>query len=186
MDGFEFNKIAGAVLATALVVFGLKELSSVVYHTEVPEKGHQGFAIEVAEAATTTSEAAPAADAPTVSIGTLLASADATKGAVEAKKACGTCHDFTKGGPNKTGPNFWDVVERGIASHEGYIYSEGMKARSAEKWTYENLNVFIKAPKTVTPKTKMVFAGVKKDQARADLIAYLASLSDAPKPFPAP
>ena len=78
------------------------------------------------------------------------------------------------------------MVERGIASHEGYIYSEGMKARSAEKWTYENLDAFIKAPKTSTPKTKMVFAGVKKDQARADLIAYLASLSDAPKPFPAP
>ena len=45
MDGFEFNKIAGAVLATALVVFGLKELSSIVYHAEVPETGHQGFAV---------------------------------------------------------------------------------------------------------------------------------------------
>ena len=62
----------------------------------------------------------------------------------------------------------------------------GMKARAAEKWTYENLDAFIKDPKTSTPKTKMVFAGVKKDQARADIIAYLASLSDAPKPFPAP
>ena len=182
MDSFEFNKIAGAVLATALVVLGLKNLSGIVYHTDVPEK--PGFIIEVAEAGTTP-DAAAATDAPAVSIGTLLAAADATKGAATAK-ACAACHDFTKGGPNKTGPNLFDVVERSIASHEGFTYSDGMKARAAEKWTFENLNAFIKDPKTATPKTKMGFAGVKKDQARADLIAYLASLSDAPKPFPAP
>lgn len=181
MDSFEFNKIAGAVLATALVVFGLKELSAAVYHSEAPEK--PGFAIEVAEAGATGE--AQASTAPAVSLGTLLASADPAKGAAGVK-ACAACHDFTKGGPNKTGPDLWDVVERGIASHEGFAYSDGMKARSAEKWTYENLNAFIKDPKTATPKTKMAFAGVKKDQARADIIAYLATLSDAPKPFPAP
>jgi cytochrome c len=184
MDGFEFNKIAGAVLATLLIVLGLSNLSGIIYHSDVPEKGHQGFAIEVAEAGTTP-DAAVAPDAAAVSIGTLLGSADATKGAATAK-ACMACHDFSKGGPNKTGPNLFDVVERGIASHEGFAYSDGMKARTAEKWTYENLNAFIKDPKTATPKTKMTFAGVKKDQARADIIAYLASLSDAPKPFPAP
>ncbi len=181
MDSFEFNKIAGAVLATALVVFGLKELSAAVYRTEAPEK--PGYAIEVAEAGATGE--AQAATGPAVSVGALLASADPVKGAAGAK-ACAACHDFTKGGPNKTGPNLWDVVERGIASHEGFAYSDGMKARSAEKWTYENLNAFIKEPKTATPKTKMGFAGVKKDQARADIISFLATLSDAPKPFPAP
>ena len=181
MDSFEFNKIAGAVLATALVVFGLKELSAAVYHSETPEK--PGFAIEVAEAGSTGE--AQAATGPAVSLGTLLASADPVKGAAGAK-ACAACHDFAKGGPNKTGPDLWDVVERGIASHEGFAYSDGMKARAAEKWTFENLDAFIKDPKTATPKTKMGFAGVKKDQARADIIAYLASLSDAPKPFPAP
>ncbi|HUQ35151.1 MAG TPA: cytochrome c family protein [Aestuariivirga sp.] len=181
MDSFEFNKIAGAVLATALVVFGLKELSAAVYHSETPEK--PGFAIEVAEASG--AGEAQASTGPAVSLGTLLASADPVKGAAGAK-ACAACHDFSKGGPNKTGPDLWDVVDRGIASHEGFAYSEGMKARSAEKWTYEALDAFIKDPKTATPKTKMAFAGVKKDQARADIIAYLASLSDAPKPFPAP
>ena len=181
MDCFEFNKIAGAVLATALVVFGLKELSSVVYHTETPEK--PGYAIEVAEAGS--SGEAQAATGPAVSLGTLLASADATKGTGGAK-ACAACHDFTKGGPNKVGPNLWDVVDRPIGAHSGFTYSDGLKARAAEKWTYEALDAFLKDPKTATPKTKMVFAGVKKDQARADIIAYLASLSDAPKPFPAP
>ena len=184
MDGFEFNKIAGAVLVSLLLVLGLKNLSAIVYHTEIPDKAHEGFAIEVAEAGTAPAAEA-ATNAPAVSIGTLLASADATKGASTAK-ACMACHDFTKGGPNKTGPNLFDVVERSVASHEGFAYSDGMKARSAEKWTYENLNAFITNPKVATPGTKMGFAGVKKDQARADLIAYLASLSDAPKPFPAP
>ena len=181
MDGFEFNKIAGAVLATLLIVLGLKNLSGIIYHSETPEK--PGYAIEVAEVGS--SGEAQAATGPAISLGTLLASADATKGAAGAK-ACAACHDFTKGGPNKTGPNLWDVVDRSIGAHEGFAYSDGMKARSAEKWSYENLNNFIRDPKTATPKTKMGFAGVKKDQARADIIAYLASLSDAPKPFPAP
>jgi cytochrome c len=61
-----------------------------------------------------------------------------------------------------------------------------MKARAAEKWTYENMDAFLKNPKVAVKGTKMAFAGVKKDQVRADLIAYLASLSDAPRPFPAP
>src|SRR5688500_12877393 len=168
MDSFEFNKIAGAVLATALVVFGLKELSAAVYHSETPEK--TGFAIEVAE--TGAAGETQVAAGPAASIGALLATADPVKGAAGAK-ACAACHVFAKGGPNKTGPDLWDIVERGIASHEGFAYSEGMKARAGEKWTYENLDAFLKDPKTATPKTKMAFAGVKRDQARADIIAYL-------------
>ena len=182
MDSFEFNKMAGAVLGTALLVFGLKELAGEIYHSEAPEK--PGFVIEVAEAATG-GEATGGEEAATVSLGTLLASADATKGAAAAK-ACAACHDFTKGGPNKVGPNLWDVVERPHGSHEGFSYSDAIKAKSGEKWTYEALSEFIKAPKDAVPGTKMAFGGIKKDQTRADLLAYLASLSDAPKPFPAP
>ena len=182
MDSFEFNKMAGAVLGTALVVFGLKELAGVIYHSELPAK--PGYAIEVAEAATG-GEATGGGETAKVSLGTLLASADATKGAAAAK-ACAACHDFTKGGPNKVGPNLWDVVERAPGSHEGFSYSDAMKAKSGEKWTYEALNQFITAPKEVVPGTKMAFGGLKKDQTRADVLAYLATLSDAPKPFPAP
>lgn len=182
MDSFEFNKMAGAVLGTALVVFGLRELAGLIYHSETPEK--PGFAIEVAEAAMGGKETG-GGETATVSLGTLLASADATKGEAAAK-ACAACHDFTKGGPNKVGPNLWDVVERSLAAHEGFAYSDALKAKSAEKWTYEALNEFIKAPKQAVPGTKMAFGGVKKDQTRADLLAYLAKLSDAPKPLPAP
>lgn len=183
MNSWTFNKIAGAVLGTALLVFGLKGVTGLIYQPHAPSHEKPGFAIEVAEAGTAGGGEA-AGEAPK-SIGALLAAADAAKGAAEAK-ACAACHDFTKGGPNKTGPGLWDVVERKIASHEGYAYSEGATAKASEAWTYENLNAFISNPKGFMAGTKMAFGGVKNDAKRANLIAYLASLSDAPKPFPAP
>ena len=182
MDSFEFNKIAGAVLGTGLFVLGLETLSSGIFHGEKPEK--PGFLIEVAEAevAQGGAEGEPAEAKP---LGVLLASADVTKGATGVK-ACAACHVFEKGGAAKTGPALWDVVERPIASFAGFAYSEGLVAKASEKWTYESLNEFIKNPKAYVKGTKMSFAGIKNDAKRADVIAYLASLSDAPKPFPAP
>ena len=182
MNSFEFNKIAGAVLGTALVVFGLKELAGVIYHSETPEK--PGYAIEVAEAATG-GHGDGGEDQPAVPLGTLLASADVAKGQAAAK-ACAACHDFTKGGPNKVGPNLWDIVMRPHAGHPDFAYSDSLKAHASEPWTYEALDAFIKAPKEAIPGTKMAYGGIKNDKSRADLLAYLQSLSDAPKPFPAP
>jgi cytochrome c len=180
MDSFEINKIAGAVLGTALVVFGLNELAGIVYHAETPEK--PGFAVEVAEAAT---GEAPAEEAPAVSLGTLLASADATKGQA-VFKACAACHDVANGGPNKVGPNLWNIVGRMHGIHEGFAYSEAMAALKDKPWDYAALNEFLLAPKKAVPGTKMAYGGLKKDEDRANLLAYLATLSDAPVPFPAP
>ena len=89
-------------------------------------------------------------------------------------------------GPNKVGPNLWDVVDRAHGGVASFAYSDAMKAKSAEPWSFEALNAFIKSPKEGVPGTKMGFGGLKKDQDRANLLAYLATLSDAPKPFPAP
>lgn len=188
MDSFETNKILGAVLGTALAVFAIGQLSGMIFHSETPsaEEGAHvkpGYKIEVAEAASGSESGGGAAAVE--SIGARLAKADLAKGTVIAK-ACAACHDFTKGGPNKVGPNLWDVVERQIASHEGYAYDDAIKAKSSEKWTYENLDAFITAPKKFVPGTKMAYGGLAKAQDRASLIAYLATLSDAPKPFPAP
>ena len=180
MDSFEFNKIAGAILGTGLLVLGLKNFGGELFHTEAPEK--PGMIIEVADAAKPGEAAAAEVQ---LSIGALLAKADATKGA-DIAKACGACHDFAKGGPNKVGPNLWDVVERPIGAAPGFGYSDGIKAMAGKNWTYDDLNAWLKAPKDYVKGTKMSYAGVKKDQARADLIAYLATLSDSPKPFPAP
>jgi cytochrome c len=181
MDSFEFNKMAGAVLGTALFALGLSIVGDSIFSSETPEK--PGFLIEVAEAEEAGAEAGTPAEAKP--IGALLASADATKGAAGAK-ACAACHVFEKGGANKTGPALWDVVERDVAAHEGFAYSAALSAKKGSKWTYEELSAFLTSPKAYAKGTKMAFAGIKNDAKRADLIAYLASLSDAPKPFPAP
>lgn len=183
MNSWTFNKIAGALLGTTLLVFGLKEVAGLVYHPHMASHEKPGFLVEVAEAQEGAA-GGETAEAPK-SVGALLAAADAAKGAAEAK-ACAACHDFSKGGPNKTGPNLWDVVERKIGSHEGYAYSEGAAGKSGENWTYDNLNAFLTSPKGFIGGTKMAFGGIKNDTKRANLIAYLATLSDAPKPFPAP
>jgi cytochrome c len=182
MNSWQFNKISGAVLGTALLVLGLQNVSGFLFEHEAVDKDKPGFLIEVAVAEEAAGGAAPVA---ALSIGTLLASADPTKGA-DVAKACAACHNFDKGGANKTGPDLYEVVERPVGAHEGFTYSEGIKAKSAEKWTYEHLNAFLTAPKSWAPGTKMAFGGIKNDKKRADLIAYLSTLSDAPKPFPAP
>ncbi len=183
MDSFEFNKIAGAVLGTALVVFGLHSLAGMVYHAEKPEK--PGYAIEVAEAGAASGEQAGGEQPAAVSLGTLLASADAAKGQAVAKN-CAGCHDFTEGGPNKVGPNLYGIVGRKHAVHEGFSYSEAMAALKDKDWTYEALNEFILNPKGAIKGTKMAYGGLKKDADRANLLAYLATLSKTPVPFPAP
>jgi cytochrome c len=180
MDSWTFNKIAGAVLGTALLALGLQNLGDVVFNPEPPSKEKPGFLIEVAEA----TEAGGTAEAA-VPLATLLAAADAKKGA-EAAKACAACHTFDNGGANKVGPGLWDLVERPKAAHAGFAYSEGAKAQAGQNWTYDSLDAFLKAPKKYMPGTKMAFGGIGNSKKRADLIAYLATLSDAPKPFPPP
>jgi cytochrome c len=180
MDSWTFNKISGAVLGTLLLVLGLGNLSGIIFHHDKVDPEKPGYRVEVAEAAPAEGGGEAAAPKP---IGVLLASANAENGVKEAK-ACAACHKFEKGGANGTGPALWDIIERPKASTAGFAYSEGLKAMAADKWTYENLNAFLLAPKAYVKGTKMAFGGIKNDAKRADLIAYLASLSDAPKPFP--
>jgi len=183
-DFFFYNKIIGWVLFTFLLVFGLNELAHIVYHAPKPAK--QGMTVEVtaSKSAEKSKEAAAPALAP---IAPLLAKADAAKGQADAK-ACQACHDFTKGGPNKVGPNLWGVVDRPIASEAGFNYSDVLKGKgkAGDKWTFQDLNHWLHKPKEFAPGTKMGFAGISNDQKRADVIAYLRTLSDNPVPLPKP
>lgn len=185
MDSFELNKIIGAVLGTLLFVMGVGFLAEAIYH---PIEG-RGPGLTLAEAEIAGGEHGGAAEpaAPEVPLGVLLASADAAAGQASTKK-CASCHNFGEGESNKTGPLLYGVVGRVEGSHEGFAYSDGMLAHKAngDTWTYENLNAFLTSPKTYTPGTKMSFAGVKDPQERANILAYLQTLSPTPVPFPAP
>ncbi len=182
MDSFELNKIIGAILGTLLFVMGVGFLAEAIY-TPVTGQG-PGYALPGEPEGGDDTAAPPAA---VVSIGTLLASADPKAGEASAKK-CQSCHDFTSGGPNKTGPNLYDIVDRVIGDHPGFAYSAVLEEHKAkgEKWTYENLNQWLISPKAFAPGTKMTYAGDKDDQDRANIIAYLGTLSASPKPYPAP
>lgn len=179
MNSFELNKVLGAVLACCLFLLALSIGAGAIFAPEKPAK--PGFAIVVKE---TSEGAAAAPKEPEKPIAALLASASVEKGKATAKQ-CQACHTFEKGGPNRVGPNLWNIVgdERG-KDRGGFNFSAAMKAKGGE-WTFDELNKFLKDPRGYIPGTAMTFAGLSRDQQRADVIAFLRTQSDSPKPLPA-
>jgi len=178
MNSFELNKILGAVLATCLILLALNIGASALFSPEKPAK--PGYAIAVKEEG----KGGPAAPAePEKPIAVLLASASVEKGAAAAKQ-CASCHTFEKGGPNRVGPNLYDIVGHEVGTGRGgFNFSAAMKAKGGT-WTYDELNQFLKNPRVHIPGTNMTFAGISRDNVRADVIAYLRSLADSPQPLP--
>jgi cytochrome c len=177
MNSFEVNKIAGAVLGALLFAAGSGFVAELIYHPKPAGKAGYDLPEPQAEAA-----AAPA-EAKVEPIAVRLASANVEKGQA-GTKVCQACHSFEKGGPNKVGPDLWDVVERKKGAHEGFDYSAGMKEKGGT-WTYADLDEFLTSPKAYVKGTKMGFAGIASPQERANVVAYLHTLSDSPKPLPA-
>lgn len=181
MDSFELNKIIGAILGTLLFVMGVGFLAEAIYH---PIEGRgPGYTLpepEVADAGGA-EEAAPVTPLPV-----LLASANVANGQAAARR-CQSCHNFEEGSSNKQGPMLWDTVGKVIATHDNFAYSDALLAHQAagDTWTFDNLDHFLASPRGFAPGTKMTFAGVRDPQERADIIAYMASLSASPLPFPA-
>jgi cytochrome c len=179
MDSFELNKILGAILATCLGVLSINIAAGAIFAPVKPAK--PGYDIAVPEQKPG-GETKPADQEPQQPIEQLLAKADVGRGETSAKK-CVACHTFTKGGKTLVGPNLWAVVGRPKASEAGFNYSPALKAKGGN-WTLDELNQFIFSPKALVPGTNMTFAGVARGSERADLLAYLNSLSDNPAPLP--
>jgi cytochrome c len=180
----QVNKILGAVLATGLVIMGVKLGSEAIFHREAPEK--PGYAIEVADTGGEAGAAA-AVDTPP-DWGTVIPTADIAAGEKTFNTKCTSCHNDKQGGPNAIGPNLWGVVDRPVASHPGMDYSDAMKAHAKEvsNWTWDAMYAFLGAPGKVVKGTKMTFVGVKKPQDRIDLIAYLHTQGSTAYAVPAP
>ncbi len=176
------NKIAGAALAALLLIFGLPQLTRALTGSGGHHGGggelHLAYGGDIELAA-----AGPAEAAAVVDLGTLLANASAAGGERRAA-LCKSCHTFEQGGASGTGPNLWDVVGKPLASVPGFNYSGALKAAGGV-WSYDRLDAYIKNSQEYIPGTAMVQRFARDDQ-RADILAYLATLSPNPAPFPAP
>lgn len=176
MDELGFNKIAGAVLATALGYMLIKEASHFMVHTEMPQAPAYALAIPEAGGAVEEDKPLPFPQAEWV------AAMDADRGARVFKK-CTSCHNNENGGANATGPNLWNVVGAKAGTHAGFAYSNAM-VTADKTWTFESLNNYLERPGRYISGTNMNFIGLKKPADRAAVIEYLRVAADNPVPRP--
>ena len=173
MSSFEWNKIIGSILTALIIAMVSGILASMLVRPK--ELAKPVFMVAGGEAAAPAAAPAPEA-AKLAPITPLLAKADPKKGE-QLTTVCKACHTFTKGGPNRIGPNLWDVVGGPIAQDRGgYSFDSALLAHKAEKWTPELLNEWLDNPQHFAPGTKMTFAGFPQATNRADVIAYLQTL----------
>ena len=177
-NSLEMNKIFAAIL-TAGVTFGAAGLIGrlIVHPTPLKES-----AIQIGEPAPVQAVAAVAAPA-LEPIAPLLAAANVQAGQQLAQRQCASCHSFNEGGRAGVGPNLYAIVGAKHAHAEGFNYSAAIRGMASKPWTYEELNAWIANPRAYAPGNKMTYAGMASVQSRADVIAYLRSISpNAPAP----
>lgn len=170
-DTMTMVKALGALFGALLVFLLGNWAASSLYATGGGhgEGGHQAYVIEVEGAEDHGEEAVE--EGP--DFAEMLASADVAKGA-KAFGKCKACHKI-EAGKHATGPSLFGIVDRAVGAGDGFKYS-GKLVAVAETWSAENLFEFLRKPKEFAPGTKMTFSGMKKDQDRVNLIAYLATL----------
>ena len=175
MSAFEWNKIIASVLTAMIIAMVTGIVAQSVVHPIRLEK--PAYLPPGAEGETgTASAAAPAAGpAPLDPIGPFMEKADAARGQKTAQ-VCLQCHTFNKGEPNKIGPNLFGVLDENIAGVSGYTFSAALLKFKDKKWDPDELNVWLFRPQDFAKGTKMTFAGLPKEQDRADVIKYLQSL----------
>ena len=152
------------------------------HHSDGKHSSKNSYPIEVPEGAITEASAVASAPIKIVPILAMIANADIDAGKKLSKK-CAACHSFNAGGPNKVGPNLWNVLNREMGQVDGYKYSKALMAFGG-KWDYSSLNQFLLKPKEYMKGTKMNYAGLKKEKDRANILLWLRSLADTPANLP--
>jgi cytochrome c len=179
MDSIEVTKYSTAVLVAGIAFFISGWIGASIIHPEKPAKP----VIEIKGAAPEAAATAPAPEEKLPPIGPLLAAADPGAGATYFKQVCSVCHTADQGGKAGVGPNLYNVVGGPHAHMEGFNYSPALKAKTGS-WTFDELNEWLHKPSAYAPGTRMTFAGIANDKMRANVIAYLRSLSPNPVPLP--
>jgi cytochrome c len=100
--------------------------------------------------------------------------ADASAGRSVFRAQCGICHSAAEG-RNVVGPSLFGVLGRHTASVAGFHYSPANQSANLN-WDEATLDKYLDSPKAIVPGTAMSFAGLKDQEKRADVIAYLATL----------
>ncbi|MGD2134441.1 MAG: c-type cytochrome [Maricaulaceae bacterium] len=168
-------RLAQIVVATGLslaAVFAIVRFADIAYAVPPPETPGYTVRGDASVAQRVVPARAPA-DLPT-----RLAAANAAAGERLAAQ-CTICHTTDARDANSVGPNLWNVVGRRAGSSENFPYSAAMADYGAP-WTLERLDRYLTDPRAEAPGTSMVFVGIADANARADVLAYLASLTDGP------
>jgi cytochrome c len=179
MDSIEVTKVSTAVLVAGIAFFMCGWIGAGIVHPERPAKP----AIEIKGAAPEAAAGAPAAAEKLAPIGPLLAAADPAAGGTAFKQLCTACHTADQGGKSGVGPNLYNVIGAPHGHMEGFNYSPALKSKTGP-WTFDELNEWLHKPSAYAPGTRMTFAGISNDKTRANVIAYLRSLSPNPAPLP--
>lgn len=175
----ELNKILGAVLLAGVIAMMSGLVANLLFHPA--DLQQNAYVIEVDDAETSASVEAVATEEVLAPITPLLASADVAAGE-KASRKCSACHSFNDGGANKVGPNLWNIVGTPKGSNGDFSYSSAMAGFGGE-WNFEALNGFLANPKGYMAGTKMAYAGLKKEADRANIIAWMRTLSANPVPL---
>lgn len=179
MSSLEVNKVFGAVLTAGIAFMVTGFVSGLLVHPKQPH----GLAINLGPDPSAAPAAAPAAPAQADPILALLASANVANGQTVFGRQCAVCHSVNEGGRSGVGPNLYGIVNAKHAHAEGFNYSAALKGKPGP-WTYDELNSWLTNPMQYAPGTRMAFAGIRDPKVRADVIAYLRSLSANPVPLP--
>ncbi len=133
---------------------------------------------EIASITETTTVDVVVPEKPKLTFEELLAAASIDAGKKVSSK-CTACHGFNSGGGNRIGPNLWAILGKAKAEAAGFNYSDALKGLGGV-WSVEDMNLWLKSPKKYAPGNSMAFVGLRKDKDRANLLAYLNSMSDSP------